>query len=53
MEAGTGGILANNMTNFPDSLKFYKCGIVLGRNELGPGIRHQRKCDLTIWPSEY
>jgi nicotinamide-nucleotide amidase len=35
MEAGTGGILANNITNYPDSLKFYKCGIVLGRGDLG------------------
>jgi nicotinamide-nucleotide amidase len=35
MEADTGGILANNITNYPDSLKFYKCGIVLGRGDLG------------------
>ncbi len=35
MEVGTGGILANNITNFSDSLTFYKCGIVLSRNELG------------------
>ncbi|RPJ62810.1 MAG: CinA family nicotinamide mononucleotide deamidase-related protein [Dehalococcoidia bacterium] len=36
MESETGGILANSITNFPDSLNFYKCGIVLSRNELGP-----------------
>ncbi|MGD0855776.1 MAG: CinA family nicotinamide mononucleotide deamidase-related protein [Dehalococcoidia bacterium] len=35
MEVGTGGILANNITNFSDSLTFYKCGIVLSRSELG------------------
>ncbi|MGA2158442.1 MAG: CinA family nicotinamide mononucleotide deamidase-related protein [Dehalococcoidia bacterium] len=32
MEAGTGGILANNLTNNPNSSKFYKCGIVFNRN---------------------
>jgi nicotinamide-nucleotide amidase len=36
MESGTGGILANNITNFPDSLNFYKCGIVLSRKDVGP-----------------
>ena len=36
MECGTGGILANTITNFPDSLNFYKCGIVLSRKDLGP-----------------
>jgi nicotinamide-nucleotide amidase len=45
MECGTGGILANNITNFPDSLNFYKCGIVLSRKDMGPefGI-----CEKTI-----
>ena len=32
METGTGGILANNLTNNPNSSKFYKCGIVFNRN---------------------
>ncbi|MHB8086285.1 MAG: CinA family nicotinamide mononucleotide deamidase-related protein [Dehalococcoidia bacterium] len=32
MEAGTGGILSNNLTNNPNSSKFYKCGIVFSRN---------------------
>ena len=36
MESGTGGILANNITNFPDSLNFYKCGIVLSRKDVWP-----------------
>ncbi|MBN1375720.1 MAG: CinA family nicotinamide mononucleotide deamidase-related protein [Dehalococcoidia bacterium] len=36
METGTGGILANNITNFSDSLKFYKCGIVLSLANIGP-----------------
>jgi nicotinamide-nucleotide amidase len=35
MEAGTGGVLANSITNYPDSLKFYKYGIVVSRDNLG------------------
>lgn len=35
MEAGTGGVLANSITNTPDSFKFYKCGIVISRFDLG------------------
>ncbi len=29
LEAGTGGVLANNITSVVDSPKFYKCGIVV------------------------
>jgi nicotinamide-nucleotide amidase len=36
IEAGTGGILTNTITNFPDSSIFYKCGIVIGRTNLKP-----------------
>jgi nicotinamide-nucleotide amidase len=36
MEAGTGGVLANGITNSPDSSKFYRCGIVISRGDLGP-----------------
>jgi nicotinamide-nucleotide amidase len=36
LEAGTGGILANTITNFPDSSLFYKYGIVIGRTNLQP-----------------
>lgn len=35
MEAGTGGALANNITNCPESSIFYKYGIVINRSELG------------------
>jgi nicotinamide-nucleotide amidase len=33
-EAGTGGMLANTITNTADSSKFYRCGIVIGRRDL-------------------
>ena len=36
MEINTGGALANMLTNLPESNKFYRCGIVTGRNELNP-----------------
>ena len=35
MEAGTGGMLANCITNIPLSSEFYKHGMVIGSNELG------------------
>lgn len=35
MEAGSGGFLANNISNSPDSLKFYKCGILISLCNLG------------------
>jgi len=34
MEANTGGILANSITNIPVSSEFYKCGIVINRSDL-------------------
>ena len=34
MEYGTGGTLANTITNFPNSTEFYKCGIVIGSTDL-------------------
>jgi len=34
MEAETGGILANIITNIPDSSKFYKCGIVISLDDM-------------------
>jgi len=33
-EAGTGGILANTITNIPESAKFFKYGIVINRDDL-------------------
>ena len=35
MEADTGGILANTITNVPGSLQFFKCGIVINLPDLG------------------
>jgi len=35
METDTGGILANTITNVPGGSKFFKCGIVINRSELG------------------
>ncbi|MCX6005231.1 MAG: competence/damage-inducible protein A [Chloroflexi bacterium] len=34
IEAGTGGILANTITNIPESSKFFRYGIVINRDDL-------------------
>lgn len=51
MEVDTGGILANNITNFSNSLNFYKCGIVLGRSELGQQLGISENVILQYGPA--